>query len=384
MQDFNSGYKPLILIIDDSKENLHFLCDIFPEYRKAVSMTGSDGIRLAKSLKPDLILLDVLMPVMDGFEVCRHIKDTDELKDIPIIFLSGKSEVEDIVRGFRTGAIDYITKPFEQEELQVRVKNNLELKASRDTIKKQKLIVESLNNDMKEFLSIATHDLKNSLVVIQGFNKLLLEHFEKFSDSEKLEIIQDISITGDMMYKVLTNLSLITKLEAKTIVPYFTEMDFNYLLEESVNYFKVLAKIKNIEITVINKIKDPELYQDYNLLKECIDNLISNAVKFSQFNKKITIKVYSESINVAMESRVIFEVEDEGPGIIESEIPLIFEKFARLSSQPTNRELTTGLGLAITRNIVELIGGEISLESQYGRGTRFILKFPAIRNAKSN
>ncbi len=189
MQDFNSGYKPLILIIDDSKDNLHFLCDIFPEYRKAVSVSGSEGIKLAKSLEPDLILLDILMPGMDGFEVCRQIKAIEALQDIPIIFLSGKSQIEDIVKAFRIGAVDYITKPFKQDELQVRVKNNLELKASRDLIKKQKLIVESLNNDLKEFLSIATHDLKNSLVVIQGFNKLLLERFDKFSNSEKLEIL---------------------------------------------------------------------------------------------------------------------------------------------------------------------------------------------------
>ncbi len=188
----------------------------------------------------------------------------------------------------------------------------------------------------------------------------------------------DISITGDMMYKVLSNLSLITKLESKSVAPYLAEMNFNYLMDESVKYFRELAKLKNIELIVINKIKDPEIYQDYNLLKECVDNLISNAVKFSQFDKKITIKAYSESLNIAMKPRIIFEVEDEGPGIKESEVSLLFGKFVRLSSQPTNRELTTGLGLTITRNIMELLGGEILFESQYGKGTRFILKFPVV------
>jgi two-component system sensor histidine kinase/response regulator len=377
MSDIENGEKPLILIIDDSKENLHFLCDIFVEYRKSVTVSGLEGIKLASSLKPDLILLDILMPEINGFDVCRAIKENPDNVDIPIIFLSGKTKLEDIVKGLKLGAVDYITKPFEQEELKVRVKTNLELKASKDLIKRQSEKLAQLNDDFRHFLAIATHDLKNSLLVIQGFTKLLIERYQKFSDVEKLDLLSDISLTSETMYKIIMNLSYVTKLEEGKIQPYFTEFDINYLLNNSINYFKEIANTKNININYINKIKQLSVYQDLSLIKECIDNLLSNAIKFSPMQSQITVIAYSESINKNMIQMFVIEVEDEGPGIKEEEQPLLFKKFVRLSSQATNHEITTGLGLAITKMIVELLNGEVSYISQHSKGSKFVLKFPA-------
>jgi two-component system, sensor histidine kinase and response regulator len=377
MSEVENGEKPLILIIDDSKENLHFLCDIFVEYRKSVTVSGIEGIKLASSLKPDLILLDILMPEINGFDVCRAIKENPDNIDIPIIFLSGKTKLEDIVKGLKLGAVDYITKPFEQEELKVRVKTNLELKASKDLIKQQSEILAQLNEDFRHFLAIATHDLKNSLLVIQGFTKLLIERYQKFSDVEKLDLLSDISVTGETMYKIIMNLSYVTKLEEGKIQPYFTEFDINYLLKDSINYFKGIGNTKNININYINKIKQLSVYQDLSLIKECVDNLLSNAIKFSPMQSQITVIAYSESINKNMIQMFVVEVEDEGPCIKEEEQPLLFKKFARLSSQATNHEITTGLGLAITKMIVELLNGEVSYISQHSKGSKFVLKFPA-------
>ncbi|MCO5251979.1 MAG: hybrid sensor histidine kinase/response regulator [Candidatus Kapabacteria bacterium] len=377
MSDIENGEKPLILIIDDSKENLHFLCDIFVEYRKSVTVSGIEGIKLASSLKPDLILLDILMPEINGFDVCRAIKENPDNIDIPIIFLSGKTKLEDIVKGLKLGAVDYVTKPFEQEELKVRVKTNLELKASKDMIKRQSKKLAQLNDDLRHFLAIATHDLKNSLLVIQGFTKLLIERYQKFSDVEKMDLLSDIAVTGETMYKIIMNLSYVTRLEEGKVQPYFTEFDINYLLDDSINYFKEIAKAKNININYINKIKQLSVYQDLSLIKECIDNLLSNAIKFSPMQSQITVIAYSESINKNMRQMFVVEVEDEGPGIKEEEQPLLFKKFARLSSQATNHEITTGLGLAITKMIVELLNGEVSYISQHSKGSKFVLKFPA-------
>lgn len=378
MNKILTSEKPLILIIDDSKENLHFLCDIFGEYRKAVTTSGTEGVKLANSLKPDLILLDILMPEIDGFEVCRKIKENPDNKDVPIIFLSGKTHLEDIVKGFKLGAVDYITKPFEQEELKIRVKTNLELKASKDMIKMQSAKLAKLNTDFKNFLYIATHDLKNSLLVLQGFSRLLSDHFEKFSEDDKRDIITDMSLTGDMMYKIIMNLSNITKLEEGIIKPFYTEFDVNYLFNNSITYYSQIAKDKDIKLVFINKVKHANMLQDYGLMKECFDNLLSNAIKFSPFHSKITVKAYSESLNKNLKQLLVFEVEDEGPGIKSEEKSILFTKFSKLSSQPTNKELNTGLGLAITKMIVDLLGGEISFESQYGSGSKFIIKFPLV------
>jgi len=377
LSDLSDLSKQLILIIDDSKESLHYLCDIFKDYRKAVTSSGTDGIKMANKLKPDLILLDILMPEIDGFEVCRRIKENPENKDIPIIFLSGKTLLEDVVKGFRFGAVDYITKPYENEELMVRVKNNLELKASKDMIKHQNQIMEQLNLELKNFLNIATHDLKNSLLVIQGFLKIILDYKDKFTEEEKLEMLTDISMTSESMYKIITNLLLVTKLEANEISPYPANLDISNLLNESVNFYRTKADLKNINIIQINKIRQEEILQDYTLVKECVDNILSNAVKFSPRDSTVYIRSYSESANIHKIPKIIIEVEDEGPGIKKTEFNLLYKKFSKMSSLPTNKELTTGLGLAITKMIVELLDGSIEFESRIDKGTKFILKFPA-------
>lgn len=372
-----TDYKQLILIIDDNPNSIHYLCDIFQDYRKAVTVSGIEGIALANKLKPDLILLDILMPEIDGYEVCKKIKENPENDDIPIIFLSGKTLLEDVVKGFKLGAVDYIVKPFEKEELMMRVKTNLELKASKDIIKRQNQKVLDLNDELNHFLSIATHDLLNSLLVIQGFNKLLLNNYTKFSDEEKLEILSDVTTTGDKMHTILTNLSSITKLEEGLITPYKEFFDINLLIQESINSYQETARNKGIKIELVNKNKSSNIHTDYSLVKECLDNLLSNATKFTKIGGTIVIVVYVETINTKLEPKIVIEVIDQGPGIKDAEIGLLFKKYAKLSSESSGKELNTGLGLAITQSIVKLLDGELDCISQFGKGSKFVIKIPS-------
>lgn len=364
--------KPLILIIDDNSDSLNYLCDIFYDYRKSITTSGLEGIQLANNIKPDLILLDVVMPEINGFEVCKIIKENPDNKDIPIIFLTGKSQVDDVVKGFQIGAIDYITKPFESEELIMRVKNNLELKFSRDIIKEQNEKMKELNDDLKDFLNIATHDLKNSLIVIQGFLKIILKHYENFTITDIIEIINDVSVTSDNMYRIVNNLLLISKLEAGEYISNPSNIDISFLFNESIEYYKKIAEVKNSKLIYKNQITETNLNLDYKLIKECIDNLISNAIKFSPKNSSITIKSYLNNSN----KELIIEVDDEGPGIKKSEQTQLYKKFAKMTNLPTNNELKTGLGLALTKLIVNLLNGSINHEPLKDKGTKFILRFP--------
>ncbi len=379
MKGLKDTNQQLILIIDDNKDSLNFLCDIFVDYRKAITTSGYEGIKLANNLNPDLILLDIVMPEISGYDVCKSIKDNPVTVDIPIIFLSGKTHLEDVVKGFQLGAVDYITKPFEYEELIVRVKNNLELKASRDIIKIQNDKMQLLNEELNNFLNIATHDLKNSLIVIQGFLKVILNHKDRFSEQEKLEMLKDVAMTSDSMYKILSNLLLISKLEAGTIVPQQTNFELNFLMNESINYFKTIADIKNIRIIFDNKINELNLIHDYKLIKDCFDNLLSNAIKFSPKDSLVNVIAYYQEDQKSKSQIIVIEVEDEGPGIKKSESNLLFKKFPKMSSIATNRELTTGLGLALTKMIVDLLNGSITYEPRNLKGTKFILKIPIIQ-----
>ncbi len=376
MEQEITNSKQLILIIDDSQESLHYLCSIFIDYRKAVTISGFEGIKLAEKLKPDLILLDILMPEIDGYEVCRRIKSNPNNTDIPIIFLSGKTHLEDVVKGFSIGAVDYITKPFEREELMVRVRTNLELKTSKDIIKKQNQQVLKLNDELNHFLSIATHDLLNSLLVIQGFNKLLLNNYEKFSDIEKKEILFDVTSTGDKMHKIISNLSFITKLEENLIIPCKDFFDIDSLINDIILSFQDTTKRKAIQIELVNKNKQTNIFNDCALVRECVSNLLSNAIKFTKVESKVTVIVHNETKNSNLESKIVIEVIDQGPGIKVTEKDLLFKKFSKLSSESSGGELNTGLGLAITRSITTLLKGDILCESQLGKGSKFILKFP--------
>ncbi|MBX3044572.1 MAG: hybrid sensor histidine kinase/response regulator [Candidatus Kapabacteria bacterium] len=368
--------KPYILIIDDNEENLHYICDIFRDYRRAVATEGLDGLRIAEASPPDLILLDIIMPKNDGFDIFKRLKQNENLKDIPVIFLTGNNNHEDIIEGLRIGAADYITKPFEKEELEVRVKNTLELKISKDKIKTQNEIMESLNLELNNFMRIATHDLKNSLLVVQGFLKIILQHYGQYDEKDLFEMLNDISDTGDVMYKILNNLSMIAKLESGEITAYPTEMDVVFLLNEYVNKYRAKAEVKNINIIQINKIRTPKLFQDYNLIMECIENLLSNAVKFSPEGSTIHVLSYNETINQQRKPKIVIEVEDNGPGIKESEQNLLFKKFSKTSAIPTNKELTTGLGLAVTKMICNVIDADVMLDKNHSKGAKFILKIP--------
>lgn len=378
MKNLKDSKKQLILLIDDNKDNLNFLCDIFDDFRKAVTTSGLEGIQLANKLKPDLILLDIMMPDISGYDVCKKIKDNPDNKDIPIIFLSGKANLDDVVTGFELGAVDYITKPFHKDELIMRVKKNLELKASRDLIEKQKEELHYLNEELKNFLNIAAHDLKNSIIIIKGFLKIILQNYEKFSDNDKLEILNDVSMTSDGMYKILTNLLLISKLETSSVKPQENIFEPNFLVSESINYFDSLAKVKKIKINYLNNESNLKVLSDYNLIKECFDNLLSNAIKFSPKESEIivTFSVLANSENDV--KYMIIEVKDNGSGIDEKELELLFKKFSRLSTHPTNQENTTGLGLALTKMITDLLNGTVKYEPNKPKGSIFILKLPIV------
>lgn len=369
------GKKYLILIIEDNPQNLQYLCELFGDYRKAVTISGVEGVDMANNINPDLILLDIQLPDIDGFEVCRRIKSNPEKEDIPIIFLSGKSDLEDVIKGLKFGAVDYITKPFDQEELMIRVKTNLELKHSKDIIKVQKKMVEQLNFELRHFFSIATHDLKNTLLVMQGFAKLLFQYYDNFTDIEKKDMLSDVVSTSEMMYRIINNLSMITQLEERRIRPHTTDFHLLYLINDSIAYFSKDLEIKNIKLVTDYKIEDDLIFHDYSLVKEVIENLISNAVKFSYINSNINIRVTSF---LNQESNWFkFEIEDFGIGILQNEQDKLFQKFAKLSSVPTNKELTTGLGLSITKLILELIGGTIEVDSRHNFGSKFTINLPA-------
>ena len=177
---------PLILIVDDIQKNLQLLANTLYDagYEIAMAESGKEALEFLKDTLPDLILLDVMMPELSGFEVCKILKEDDRTKSVPVIFLTAKVETDSIIEGFELGAVDYVTKPFNSSELLSRVKTHVELKRSRDKLIEYNIELIKLNKTKSEFLGIAVHDLKNPLQGVMSFSDLLLQ---KFNESEEIK-----------------------------------------------------------------------------------------------------------------------------------------------------------------------------------------------------
>lgn len=361
--------KYLVLIVDDNPLNIQVLGEHLrkPEIDIAIALNGHKAINIAQNKIPDLILLDVMMPELNGFEVCKLLKDNEITKEIPVIFLTAKVATEDIVYGFELGAVDYITKPFNPTELKSRVDTHLQLQDYKKQILNDKKVLEKLNVEKNEFLGIAAHDLKNPIFSIKLLAKIIRD--EELDKSEIEEFSNDIITSSDRMLEIISNLLDINAIESGKVNMHFDDIFVYPHLEYLVASYLEIAKNKNIEIIFEAKEK-PNVYCDLNSLKQIFDNLISNAIKYSPLGRKIYV-------NLSIRDNFCrFEVKDQGPGISADDMKKLFGKFTKLTARPTANEHSTGLGLSIVKTYTEAMGGKVWCESELGEGATFIVELP--------
>jgi two-component system sensor histidine kinase/response regulator len=366
--------KPLLLLVDDQIENLQVLGNILTDYRISITTSGRDAVRIAGEIIPDLIVLDIMMPEMNGFLTCKAIKENPDTADIPVIFVTARIQLEDMVEGFHLGAVDYITKPFEAEELLVRVKTHVDLRRARQTILWQNMHLLGLNFEKNKFLSIAAHDLKNPLKVIHGFSKLIIDKFLSFSVEEIKEFMNDIRTSAEGMLSIITNMLEVNAIDEGRLEVMTDDISVELIGEIILQDNAAHSYSKNIEILLTNETGKLSINTDFSKLRQLLDNILANAITFSPFNKKVSIVIdQHEEDN---KQYVRFRIKDEGPGISEDEIPLLFEKFRKLSNRPTANEITTGLGLAIVKGYVDLLKGVVVCNSVLNQGTELTVVLP--------
>lgn len=358
--------KPLILVVDDEPKNVRLVSAILEKFDAEVSV-AMDAFRAEKileSIRPDLILLDVMMPRKTGFELCVELKQRKELKDIPIIFLTAKSSIVDTKKGFDIGAVDYITKPFRQEELLARLKTHIQLHQAREEL--------ALKLDEKnEILGMVAHDLNNPIFAIKAFSELLYDELKE-TESQKEMLQQVINATGHMQSIVKRILSLDELDRGKPELE--TELyDLGLTLQGILGMNKPHANSKNISFSV--QVSDLCLVNvDGYRMKEVLDNLISNAVKYSPKDSNIQILLQNNPENTAVQ----FIIIDEGPGFSKKDQEKVFQKFQKLSARPTGGEHSSGLGLYIVKKLVEDMDGNVELISPVNSdgGAKFIVTIP--------
>lgn len=361
--------KPLVLIVDDVPKNLQVLGNILSieEYRIAVATSGKQALERINKNKPDLILLDIMMPEMNGFEVCEKLKKEPYTRDISIIFLTAKTDTEDLVKGFKCGAVDYVTKPFNSIELLARVRTHIELQVAKDKLKRQNEELKELNSLKNKFLGIAAHDLKGPLAVINTYlyclrGNNLTENQNKYLDR--------IKKSSDYMLNLVKNLLDISAIEAGKLDLKPSENDYLEFIKDNIEFNKPLADNKNISISLKASMDRLNIKFDKDRMEQVLNNLIGNAIKFSHKNTNITVEIMSEN------GYITTGVLDEGQGIPEEELGKLFMEFEKTSVTSTDGEKSTGLGLAIVKKIVNSHRGKIAVESQVGKGSRFYFTLP--------
>ncbi len=361
-----------VMIVDDTPANIDLLYQTLePEgYKISVAGTGEETLKLVPKIKPDLILLDVMLPGIDGFETCQKLKETPETANIPIIFITAKAESEDIVKGFNLGGADYLTKPFNQEEVCARIKTHLHFQLLLQTLETQNKKLNELNETKNKLMGMTCHDLRNPITSIRGFSKLILDKGETISKNSRSECLQNIYSASDNMLELINDLVDITAIESGKLNLNIRPDSFINLAQEKTKMYVPLAENKNIKLHFRADNEIPIFKFDSNRIGQVLDNLIGNAIKFSPQNKNIMISVAFKG------DQVICSVKDEGPGILPEDNAKLFIPFQKLSAKPTGGEVSSGLGLGIAKKMVEAHGGKLWVESKPGKGADFRFEIP--------
>ena len=356
---------PNILIVDDVPANLRLLDHILKDkgYKVRPVPNGTLALQVAEKEKPDLILLDVMMPDIDGFEVCRRLKANPKLNDVPIIFISALNDTNDIVKALSTGGADFITKPFKAEEVRVRVETHLNLY-------NQKKELQRINAEKDRFFSIIAHDLRGPFSSFLGVTQLLDEKLSELTKEDIQDFAASMRISATNLFSLLENLLQWAKINQGLIPFEPSNMLLFKIAEESIVNVQEPAKNKGIEI--VNNIGDGvEVYADKNMLQTVIRNLVSNAIKFTPKGGKISINA-----KACEDKTAEISVKDSGIGMNRSMVDNLFRLDVRTNRPGTEGEASTGLGLILCKDFIEKQGGKIWVESEEGKGSVFYFTIP--------
>lgn len=385
----------LILVVDDLKQNLQTIGNLLENqgYDTTFATSGEQALERIKLAKPDLVLLDLMMPGISGLEVCKILKADEELREIPIIFLTANRDPENIIQAFEAGAVDYIVKPFQPKEVIARINNQLtqielrrQLQQQNQQLQKEithrrqaeqelaqaKEAAEIANQAKSNFLANMSHELRSPLNAILGFTQLLMR--ETNFNSQQQENLKVIYRSGRHLLDLINDILDLSKIEAGHIQLNLAPVDLLELLEEIEEMLSLKAQEKRLSLHFDCSENVPHyLMSDRLKLRQILINLIGNAIKFTE-QGSITVSLSYEA-STPSKSDLRFRVGDTGVGIAPDEISLLFQPFSQTTSG-INAAEGTGLGLAISRKYIHLLGGDIQVASQVGQGTTFQFDIP--------
>ena len=364
-----SDYK--ILIVDDVVSNV-LLLKILLTNEKFQVCTASNGrmcIEMAKKEHPDLILLDVMMPDINGFDTAVVLKKDEETKDIPIIFLTALNTPQDLVHGFQVGANDFLTKPFNKEELVMRVTQQISLVAAKRIIEKQNQELRATLTNRDKMYSVIAHDLRSPMASIRMVLNLVVQSASAETVGPELYMLLDqANRESEEVHDLLDNLLKWTKSQTGRLNVVLQDLDLNDIVPGVVEIFDVIAQTKHITLELKKTDAPLKVTADNDMLKTVLRNFMSNAVKFSPDNSTIQIIMANEGDFARV------SVKDQGVGIAADRLGSIFHKGE--TTYGTGGEEGSGLGLQLCQDFARKNGGDCYVESVEGEGSTFSFTVP--------
>ena len=364
-----SDYK--ILIVDDVMSNVLLLNILLTneKYQVCTANCGNMCIEQAKAEKPDLILLDVMMPDISGFDAAQILKKDPETAHIPIIFLTALNNPSDLVHGFQVGANDFLTKPFNKEELVVRVFHQIKLVAATRIIEHQNEELRATISNRDKMYSVIAHDLRSPMASIRMVLNLVVNAMSPdIIGPELFELLDKANRESEDVHDLLDNLLKWTKSQTGRLNVVRQDLDLNDIIPGVVDIFEMIAQTKKIDLKYQGSSNPVVVYADNDMLKTVVRNFLSNAIKFSPENSSIEITL-SEEGDFAKVS-----VRDHGVGIAPDRIDSIFKKGE--TTYGTGGEEGSGLGLQLCADFARKIDGDVMVESTLGEGSTFSVLVP--------
>ena len=364
-----SDYK--ILIVEDVMSNVLLLKILLSneKFQVCTANCGNACIEQAKKEHPDLILLDVMMPDINGFDTAVIMKKDEELKDIPIIFLTALNTPADLVKGFQVGANDFLTKPFNKEELVMRVMQQISLVAAKRIIEKQNNELKATLTNRDKMYSVIAHDLRSPMASIRMVLNLVVASVSPETVGQELyELLDKANRESEDVHDLLDNLLKWTKSQTGRLNVVLQDLDLNDIIPGVVEIFEIIAQTKHITLNLQKSDTPLVVNADNDMLKTVVRNFLSNAIKFSPENSSIDITMGVEN-DMAKVS-----VRDHGVGIAPDRIDSIFHKGE--TTYGTGGEEGSGLGLQLCQDFARKNGGDCTVESVVGEGSTFSVLIP--------
>jgi len=355
-------YDGVILIVDDDPMNLSLLIDYLSllGFDVLSAQDGQDAIQQATERQPDIILLDILMPGINGFDVCIRLKENALTQNIPIIFMTALSGTEDMVRGFDVGGVDYITKPFQQQEVAVRINRHISLQRHHRQL-------DELNTRKDAFFSIIAHDMRNALVPMIGLSNLLSEDY--FDSKTVQSIAKKMDGYVHHAHQLLENLLYWASLRIEKIHVQPERINLHRILLEVRSLLRGHARQKKIMLTDLIS-PDIFVFADATMIAIVLRNLIMNGLKFTPSDGNVTITA------TILENDIEISINDTGVGISEEDRSRLFKIEQKFSTADTEGETGSGLGLILCKELVEKNSGSITIDTEVGKGTTCTFTLP--------